>query len=138
MPYALWLISSPSFIQSPHTPPSDSCQFQVSMPLFVFCLSVLFFIRFHMSEIIWYFSFTNWLISLSITISRSIYTVTKGRSSFFLWVYNIPLCKCTTAFISTHLRMGSKVCFMSISSSWVVKSYMFVSLLFFFLKPYIY
>ena len=34
-------------------------------------------------EIIWYLSFTAWLISLSIILSSSIHTVTKGRSSLF-------------------------------------------------------
>ena len=37
-----------------------------------------------MGEIIWYLSFTTWLISLSIMLSSSIHAVEKGRSSFFL------------------------------------------------------
>ena len=37
----------------------------------------------NLKEIIWYLSFTTWLISLSIMLSSSIHAVTKGRSSFF-------------------------------------------------------
>ena len=44
-----------------------------------------------MGEITWYLSFFEWLISLSIIPSRSIYAVMWGKSSFFLWVSNIPL-----------------------------------------------
>ena len=36
------------------------------------------------AEIIWYLSFTAWLISLSLMLSSSIHAVAKGRSSFFL------------------------------------------------------
>ena len=36
------------------------------------------------SLIIWYLSFTAWLISLSIMLSRSIHAVVKGMSSFVL------------------------------------------------------
>ena len=35
-------------------------------------------------EIIWYLSFTTWLISLSIMLSSSIHAIAKGISSFFL------------------------------------------------------
>ena len=35
-------------------------------------------------EIIWYLSFTAWLISPSIMLSSSIHAVVKGRRSFFL------------------------------------------------------
>ena len=38
------------------------------------------------SDIIWYLSFTTWLISLSIMLSRSIHAAVKGMSSFFLSV----------------------------------------------------
>ena len=36
-------------------------------------------------EILWYLSFTSWLISLSIMLNSSIHAVTKGKSSFFLY-----------------------------------------------------
>ena len=36
-----------------------------------------------MSEIIWCLSFSDWLISLSIMLSRSTHAVTKGKISFF-------------------------------------------------------
>ena len=38
-------------------------------------------------EIIWYLSFTAWLISLSIMLSSAIHAVTKDRSSFFFSFY---------------------------------------------------
>ena len=58
--------------------------FPVSMSLVIFCLLVNFFHQIPLiSEIIWSLSFTNQLISLSIIVSSSIHTVTKGRSSFF-------------------------------------------------------
>ena len=37
----------------------------------------------HIREIIWYLSFSAWLISLSIMFFRSIYTVTKGKTFYF-------------------------------------------------------
>ena len=51
-----------------------------------FCLFlVLFLFLFpHVSESIWYLSFSVWLISLSIMPSRSIHVVTNGKISFFL------------------------------------------------------
>ena len=36
----------------------------------------------HMSEIIWYLSFSDWLISLNITFSRSIHVVAKDKIFF--------------------------------------------------------
>ena len=36
-----------------------------------------------MSEILWYFSFSDWFISLSIMFSRSIHTVAKGKTFGF-------------------------------------------------------
>ena len=50
--------------------------FPVSMPLVLFCQFILF-VRFHMSEIIWYLSFSDWLIWLSIMFSRSNHAVAK-------------------------------------------------------------
>ena len=60
--------------------------------------SILFSCLFPLiGEIIWYLSFTTWLISLSLILSNSIHAVAKGRSSFFL-LLSIPLCKCTIVF----------------------------------------
>ena len=43
------------------------------------------------SEIIWYSSFSFWLVLLSIILSRSVYVVTNGKVSFFfLWLSDIP------------------------------------------------
>ena len=58
--------------------------FSVSLNLFLFCLFVYFVHQIlHISEIIGYLSFSDWLISLSTIFSRSIRTVTKYKISFF-------------------------------------------------------
>ena len=58
-----------------------------------FCLLVWFVYSLpHMSEIIWYLSFSDWLISLSTMFSRSIHTVKKGKV-FFFFISSISLCK---------------------------------------------
>ena len=67
-----------------------------------------------MSEIIWFLSFSDWLISLSIMFSRSIHAVAKGKISSFLWLSSIPLCKCPIVVSSTHLLMGT----WAVSISW--------------------
>ena len=56
-----------------------------SMSLVIFSL-LFYFVDYVpiIGEIIWYLSFTAWLISLSIMLSNSIHAVAKGRSSFFL------------------------------------------------------
>jgi len=67
--------------------------------LFVLCIyefvSVVMFIHLfcfldsHISEIIWYLSFSVWFISLSIILSRSIHVVTNGKIRFFFFMANI-------------------------------------------------
>ena len=75
-----------TFSPRPHPFPSDSCQS-------VFCIyksvSISFINLFHSlvphkSEIIWHLPFTDWLISLSIMLSRSIHAVTTSKVSFFM------------------------------------------------------
>ena len=84
--------------------PSGHCQcvhyFHVSGSILLICLFCWW------GEIIWYLSFTTWLISLSIMLSISIYAVLKGRAPFFL-LYSILLCKCTAVFWCTHLLIGA-------------------------------
>ena len=63
----------------PHCPPPPSPLVTVS--LFFICMSLVLFCSFAcfgdyiplIGEIIWYLSFTAWLISLSIMLSRSLY-----------------------------------------------------------------
>ena len=50
------------------------------------------------SESIWYLSFSDWLISLSIILSRSIHVVTKVGFPSFLWLSSIPLYKYTISY----------------------------------------
>ena len=49
-------------------------------------LNLLFLNITHINEIICYFSFSVWFISLSIMPSRSIHVVETGKIFFFLWV----------------------------------------------------
>ena len=63
----------------------------------------------HLSETIQYLSFSIWLILVSLMLSKSIYLVTNGRISFFLWLNNIPLCVYTTFHISIYLSLDTWV-----------------------------
>ena len=98
-----------SFTQSPSLLPSGNQQFVLCLWA---CFNFVSFIYFvlqipHISEIMCYLSFSHWLISLSLILSRSIHAVTKGKISFFLQPSSVPLCKCTTAFLFSHLLMGT-------------------------------
>ena len=58
--------------------------FHVSLPLVLFCSLINFVNQVPViGEIIWYLSFTDWLVSLSIIVSRSIHVVAKGKNSIF-------------------------------------------------------
>ena len=78
---------NPLFPLSPSPPPALVIVrlFLTSMSLVIFCLlfSSIDYVPVT-GEIIWYLSFTAWLISLSIMLSSSIHAVAKGISSFFL------------------------------------------------------
>ena len=80
--------------------------FLVSMPLVLFC-SLVYFVHYILliGEIIWYLSFTNWLISFSVIFSSSTHAVAKYRSFFFCCIVfhcvNVPVSW------STHLLMGT-------------------------------
>ena len=64
--------------------------FSVSITLFLFCYvhSFVLILYFYISEIISCFSFSVWLISLSIISSRSIYVIANGKISlsFYGWI----------------------------------------------------
>ena len=86
-PGVLYSSSWKSFpsLSPPHSPLVTVKLFLISISLFIFCLLFSFVDYVPVKgEIIWYLSFTTWLISLSIMLSRSIHAVPKGRSSFFL------------------------------------------------------
>ena len=58
--------------------------FSISMSLFLFVCYFILSIRVpNINEIIWYLSFSDWLMSLRIILSRFIHAVTKGKISFF-------------------------------------------------------
>ena len=83
---------------SPPSPLATVSLLHVSMSLVLFCSLVYFVHQFPLiDEIMWYLSFTDWLISLSIIVFNSIHAVTKGRTSFFL-LCSIPLCRCIIVF----------------------------------------
>ena len=82
-----------SFIVVPENPSpsvpsplsSGYCYIVLNFSVVIFCLLFSFVDYVPVKdEIIWYLSFTAWLISLSIILSSSIHAVAKGRSSFFL------------------------------------------------------
>ena len=56
----------------------------------------------HMSEIIWYLSFSDCLISLSIMFSRSIHAGPKDKFFVFLQPSSIPSCKCAIVALCIH------------------------------------
>ena len=104
----VWLIPSPSFISSPTSFQITVSLFPVSKLLLLFCL--LCSLDPHVSEIMWYFSFTDWLNSLSIIQARSLYAVAKYVS--FLLLHSIPLCKYSTA--SIHSSIDGNLCYFQI------------------------
>ena len=88
-------LSSLSFVffalshYSPHPPTAISL---LSMSLYLFFLLVHLVHQIpHLSEIIQYLSFSDWLISLSIMLPRTTYAVAKSKNSFFFtakYIYN--------------------------------------------------
>ena len=81
-----------SIIPLPPSPLVTVSVFHVSMLLVLFCSLVCFVHSIPLiCEIVWYLSFTAWLISLSIMLSSSTHAVTKGRSSFFLSFFLLSL-----------------------------------------------
>lgn len=83
-------------------PDLSACSLSMSLPLF--CLLVQFAHQIPpMSENIWYLSFSVWLISLCKMLSRSIHALSKDNISSFLGPNSIPLCKCATTVLPTHL-----------------------------------
>ena len=63
-----------------------------------------------MSEIIWYLSFSDWFISLSIMFSRSIHALTKDKIFFFF--YGRSACHCVNSyFIHSFTDDGHFSCF---------------------------
>ena len=72
---------------TPHLPPLHSLSScSPSMSLSPCSLLVQFVHQIpYMSEIVWYLSLSDWLISLSIMFSRSIHTVKDGKNFFFYY-----------------------------------------------------
>ena len=79
--FSFCLIPSP-FRHNPAKTPSSlisASLFSVYESISILFVSLFYSLGPHISEITWYLSFSDWLISLSIMLSRSIYAVTKGK-----------------------------------------------------------
>ena len=59
----------------------------------------------HMSDVRWYLSFSFWVASLSIIISRSIHAAVTGFMSSLFMLTSLPVYLCTTSSLSIHLSM---------------------------------
>ena len=70
----------------------------------------------HVSDSIWYWSFSFWFISLSVIISSPILIAANGIFHSILWLSNIPLYIYTTPSLSIHLLMAIQVA----SVSWLL------------------
>ena len=85
----------------PLSPLTAASLFSESMSLFLFCLLVYFVPQIpHVSEILWYLPLSDWLISFSI-MSPGVFMLLQRVRFPFLWQSSIPLCRCTTTFLST-------------------------------------
>ena len=78
--------------------------FSESMILFLFCLFCSSDFTYKWDHMVFVFLWLAYSLSM---FSWSIHTVAKSKISFFLWLNSIPLCKYTTAFLSTHLLTNS-------------------------------
>ena len=65
-------------------PPTYSLCLWACFSFFLFTLYDLIFKILHISEIIWYLSFSVWLISLSMIPSKSIHVVAGGKIFLFM------------------------------------------------------
>ena len=73
----------PTRPQTPTLPELSACSLSMSLSLFCLLVQFVHYIP-YMSEIMWYLSFSDWLMSLSIMFSRSVYAVTKGKIFLFI------------------------------------------------------
>ena len=108
---SLYLLLPFTYFVCPHSPslwqlPVCSLYLWVC---FCFVLFVLFFKIPQKSEIIWYLSFSVWLISLSIIPFRSIVFLQMVRFHSFFCLSNILFYTYTTSSLSSHLLMDTYV-----------------------------
>ena len=105
--YQLYFLSPSPFSPVPLIPlPSVNCQNILWFSVFLLRLFILFFKIPHMSEIMWYLSFSVWPVSLSKIPCRSIYVVENGKISFSMWLSHVPFYICTTS-LFIYLLMGT-------------------------------
>ena len=83
--FLFFLLNSFTLSLQPLSPLTAVNLFSVSISLFLFCLLV-YFVHYTLpvSEIILYLSLSDQFLTLSMILSWSIHTVTKGKISFFL------------------------------------------------------
>ena len=82
-----WIFNCGFFPPSRLLPLATISLFSVSITLFLFCYvrSFVLILDFYIGEIMPCFSFSVWLISLSIVSPRSIYVIANGKISFFFY-----------------------------------------------------
>lgn len=120
--YVFWIIPLPSFIQSSHSPsPLRAVSlFHISMSLVLFRLSVYFVYWVpHKSEILWYLSFSNQHISLSILPSDPSMLSEKVVFSFFLspfYGYIVSHCVNVSIFFQMYTYLFSLSLYFILSS----------------------
>ena len=90
----LYLLITFTFFTQPLWPSLVAliCSLYICLFSFLFCFWFICFVfwNLHINEIMWYLSFSAWLISWSIILSSSIYVASNGKICF-LWPSNIPL-----------------------------------------------
>ena len=103
-PHCLFILNVIIYIYYPklpiHPTPSPSSWeptslFSMSVSLFLCLVDRFICAMFNIpciSDIIWHFSFSSWLTSLSMRISSCTHVATNGITSFFLWLSSILLC----------------------------------------------
>ena len=92
-----------------HHPPQSVLCFYELVWLVCFYLTCI-------SEVIWYLSFSIWLISISIVMSGSIHVVINDIFHFFIWLNNVPLwyaCVSIYHVFKIKSSVDTKVVFMS-------------------------
>ena len=100
--FSLSFLLNPSTPPTPHSPPTPK-----SVSIFYEFESILLACSFCLLASTYEWNYMTlvflWLAYFSVILSSFIHVVTKGKISFFFAADSIPLCKCTTAFLSTRL-----------------------------------
>ena len=103
--------------QSPHPWPLITVSLlSIHESVIILFLSSFYSLNSYISEIIWWLSFCDWIISPSVISPGPSMLSQRVRFPSFSWPSSIILCKCTRAFLSTHLLMDT----WAASKSWLL------------------